>query len=319
MYSELFGSCAFFNQSDEGLRHFLTTYDFNPNALWTDDDPTLHFLLANEAYDDFKRLLELIPHKINPNLCDGSQFGKKSLLILLSMLPFRDDLIIRFIDLYKDTLVFDYQDLKGKTALHYAVILGRTRVVSYLLDHGASLDVYDSDGCRPADYVQCRSEKIRSVLEMIDIAPNRDLNAESNKLEFIDGQPVFFQGAPCIQHKDVIKILIENLPPLFLHIRGNSNGSWADFRGDGSPATRTVLKEILAQIELCYRVNVKDIFVQKPISIEEKNAFIAQLHALYGRYAGKSVLQHCHEQHHGLKDFFAHLSVVKESVHLSRP
>ena len=38
---------------------------------------------------------------------------------MLSLLPPSDALIQRFINLYRGQLNFDYQDMKGRTALHF--------------------------------------------------------------------------------------------------------------------------------------------------------------------------------------------------------
>jgi ankyrin repeat protein len=47
-------------------------------------------------------------------------------------------------------------DRQGQTALHLAAELGRTRVVQYLLDHGASMGVVDEMGRKPGDLARAK-------------------------------------------------------------------------------------------------------------------------------------------------------------------
>ncbi|WP_198009819.1 ankyrin repeat domain-containing protein [Legionella tunisiensis] len=278
--------------SDEKLRSFIRLNHFNPNADWSLDNPVLHFLLANERFIDVARLFSLMPNRINPNLCDGQRFGKKSLLILLTLLPSSSLLIHQFIDVYKEHLLVDYQDNQGRTALHYAVILGRADVVSHLIELGASTRIRDEDGLSPLDYLYCTTKTIYATLKTVDIEPERDINALRNALSDHYGRPLMIQGAYSTQCKRTVENLRESKPVLIKYIQGNPP-AWSTFIGDNSKTTYADMFSFAKEIAERKHVAFSDIFVNQQLDSDEQEAFRDMLVTFSKEFSGQSVLEQC--------------------------
>lgn len=69
----LFSPLEFMNSTDQELLLFINTNRFSPNYLWAPENPTIHCWIANELFSQVRKLLQLIPERINPNLCDGDR------------------------------------------------------------------------------------------------------------------------------------------------------------------------------------------------------------------------------------------------------
>lgn len=282
--------------SDEKLKSFIRLNHFNPNADWAPDNPVLHFLLANERFIDVARLFSLMSRRIDPNLCDGSRYGKKSLLILLTLLPSSGLLIHKFIDVYKEELRVNYQDDKGRTALHYAVILGRADVASRLIELGVSTQIRDKDGLSPLDYLHCTEKTICSTLKMVDIEPARDTKALRNSLTDHYGRPLMIQGAHPAQCKKTVENLRNGKQILVKYIQGNPP-AWSTFIGDNSAKTYADMLSFAKEIAERKRVDLSDIFVNQPLGSHEQQEFREMLAAFSNDFSGQSVLEQCISGH----------------------
>lgn len=280
---------------DKELLTFIRLNNFSPNADWAEDNTVLHYLLANELFDYVARLLRLIPERINPNLCDGAEFGKKSLLILLTLLPSNDSLIFEFIDLYQKQLLLNYQDESGKTALHYAIILGRADVAERLISLGASLELSDNEGFLPSDYLYCPSEAISETLKMVDIEPLRDTNATSNKFKDHKERPLMLQGMHLIQCKDILKNLIRDNLILVKYIEGSPY--WGTFIGDDCPLTYGEMREFAHEIASKFKRSLSEVFVNQKLGSDEQIAFRTKLKELSQDFSGHSIIEQCIEGH----------------------
>lgn len=291
-----FNSLSFMRLSDEKLQSFIHLNHFNPNADWAPDNPILHFLLANERFIDVARLFSLMAKRIDPNLCDGSRYGKKSLLILLTLLPSSGLLIHKFIDVYKEDLLVNYQDDKGRTALHYAVILGRADVAGRLIGLGASTQIRDKDGLSPLDYLHCTEETICSTLKMVDIEPARDTKALRNSLTDHYGRPLMIQGAYSNQCKNTVELLKGGKQVLIKYIKGNPP-AWSTFIGDDSSATYADLLSLAKEIAKRKHVPLSDIFINQKLDSDEQQEFREMLAAFSNEFSGQSVLEQCISGH----------------------
>lgn len=313
---ERFNTLEFLTLPDDELLTFIRSNSFSPNAEWAPGNPALHFFLANEMYSDIRRLFNLIHERINPNLCDGDYFGKKSLLILFSLLPNTDDLMLHFIDLFHEKLNFDYQDSNGRTALHYAIILGRVKVVNRLIELGASLNIYDNHGHTAFDYLNCSHKIICSTLKMIDIEPSRDTRAPSNTLSDHDGHPLMLQGTYLTQRKDVIDRVRKSEPVLIKYIKGHP-AKWSTFIGDNTSATFDELLKLAKSIANNKRKSLSTIFVNEVLPKKDQITFAEYLEHLSKSYSGKSILEKCMEGHALLTQQLTNFNEKQESFSMT--
>lgn len=263
----------------------------SPNDYYSQENPLLHFLLANENFDDFARFLQLTPQRIDPNQCDGETFGKKSLLIILTLLVSNQSLIYEFIDLFKRHINFDYQDSEGKTALHYAVILGRHDLVKQLIESGASWDIGDRDNQRPIDYLYNRTYIVNS-LSKIDINPSRDLNALRNHLYDHQGRSLTLQGSNLVQNKEILTRVINSSLVLYRYISGRED-QWISFVGDNTDSTHQELYNTAIEISKHFKVPFPEVFTKQELGPEEQEEFHEKLTLLHQHLSGTTVLEHC--------------------------
>lgn len=295
-----FRSLDFFKLADEQLISFIRKEDFNVNKQWSRDNPVLHLLLANEQFDDFNRCIGLMPQHINPNLCDGPSFGSKSLLIMLVLLVSSGSLPLKFINLYKEKLNLNYQDATGRTALHYAVILGRHDIVNALMTLGASAVIQDKYNKKAFDYLFCDAKDIRSVLKQIDIEPLRDVNATLNTLRDHLERPLILQGVQLTQQKSIVQRVLHAAKKgecqLILYIGGSSN--WGTFVGDQTEATRSDMINFAQEIAHDFSKPLEEVLLNQTLSPQEQNEFCEYLTGLEKQLAGISVLSNCLGGHH---------------------
>ncbi|KTD33793.1 Ankyrin repeats (3 copies) [Legionella nautarum] len=299
-----FRSLEFLHFPDEELLSFIRRNFFNPNALWAKDNPFLHLILANEFYSSFERLIDLIPERINPNLCDGEAFGRKSLLILLCLLPPSDSVALKFIELYKHRLDLNYQDKTGKTALHYAIILGRYKLASCLVELGASLDIIDENGYIPEEYVQCPVAVVASTLKSIDIDPARDINASRNKLSDHFNRPLQLQGIQLPQVKSMIQHVFADKDLVLVKYIEGQEGICNTFVGDNCVETYRNMQKFAVEIASNYNISLKKIFVCEPLKEDELFKFKEVLVNLNQTLSGISIYEQCVEGHKKLQKLF---------------
>ncbi len=240
--------------------------------------------------------MRLIPKDINPNLCDGNEFGCKSLLIILVLLVSNANLPLKFIEQYKSKINFDYQDKNGKTALHYAVILGRAEIVSVLLSHHASDVLADLDGKCAFDYLNCKPDKIKKILKQIHIEPFRDVMAKRNMLGDHEGQPLFLQGVKVVQSKNVLENILSNEKICLIQYLTNTP-FWASCIGDDTDATRIRVEEIAGQLAFDHNQPFSDVWIDKPLPPSYHSQFNDYIHKLNSCFLGKSILEVCIEGH----------------------
>lgn len=282
---------------DEDLLSFIRKNQFSPNALWAPDNPVIHCWLANESFHDVKRLMKLIPDRIDPNLCDGDYFGKKSILILLALLTSSGTFASEFIELYQAKLNFDYQDKSGKTALHYAVILGRHDLVKDLIRCGASTTIEDNEGISPFAYLKCADSLIIDTLKSIDIDPSRDTLALKNAIVNNESTNILINGYFLTQNKaQVDSILKKNDLVLIQYIKMNP-GSWGGAVGDDTQATHDYLFDIAKAIMKDYTQPLHNVFTPEKCSAEYHREFIERLKKLRERFSGVSILEDCRNGH----------------------
>lgn len=293
----LFNTLEYMSLGDADLLSFIRRNHFSPNHLWDRDNPLIHCWLANEFFDHIERLLKLTPERIDPNLCDGETYGSKSILILLSLLPSSGALVLEFIDQYKPRLKFDYQDKYGRTALHYAVILGRDDLVASLIACGASTTVEDTEKRKPFDYLHSSAELISSTLKTVDIEPSRDIRASRNMLVNHRKDTIIINGQHVAQTKEIIDDLLARDDLVFIQYISPNEGVWGAFIGDNSPATHDRLLSLAKDIASGTGFPLSDIFVNKIYPEDECDKLHRMLKMQSIQFSGISVLERCIEGH----------------------
>ncbi len=282
---------------DKELLSFIHQNHFSPNALWAPDNPVIHCWLANEFFDYIQILIEMIPERINPNLCDGERYGRKSVLILLSLLPPAGSLASEFIERYKSKLKFDYQDKNGKTALHYAVILGRHELVEQLISCRASITIQDKEGKTPFDYLNCKAGLIAHTLKSVDIEPSRDTKALKNSVVDNENHTIIINGEVLVQNKQTIDALLARKNAGFTRYRVENPGCWGPCIGDDTQATSEYALSIAESIARDYDKPLDLIFMPEKLSADYSQQFRENLTGLSTNFSGRSVLEECVNGH----------------------
>ncbi|MFJ1269202.1 ankyrin repeat domain-containing protein [Legionella lytica] len=285
------------------------------NDLWAEENPLPHVILANEYFDCFERLLRECSEQLNPNLCDGNKFGNKSLLILLTLLVSNQSLIHEFLDIYKELIDLDYQDDEGKTALHYAIILGRPDLVSRLVTAGASRIILDKNDKCAEDYIFCDISTIKRILKKIDIEPYRDSHALRNSLRDHQERPLMLQGEQMVQNQMVLMRIFRASCTLYLYIKGQDGLS--PYIGDNTWVTDEEMRAYARRCSKDLQIPVSDIFIKQKLGIEEHQQFQDKLHTLINSFSGVTVLDRCLEGHKTTRQYLLSDLLSKPSSSLS--
>ena len=288
---EKFRSFSYMSLTDSDLVSFINSNHFSPNAKWANDNPVLHCWLANEFFEYVERLIRLIPERINPNLCDGPNFGKKSLLILMTLLPPSGSLVFKFIEQYKTKINFDYQDMRGRSAMHYAVILGRYDLLCKLRELGASDTLMDHNYKTPLDYIHCSEDFILDTLKTVDINGLRDVKATRNRMVDYQSLPITLQGKTMIQNKQSVDQLLEKKMSLVTYTTESDN--WGMLSGDDSAETVAEMLSFAKGIATDLNIPLSQVYSPKEWSSKELQDFSVLLKLSSANLTGVSILEEC--------------------------
>ena len=158
------------------------------NSVYNPSGTPLHFLIANETFDDKKQYgvilyfiakLEMLG-TYNWNACD---FEQKTPLIIATKA--RQLMVVEtLLDLKAKGCGIDINaiDNQGRTALHFACALGMSSIVIKLIQAGANINVHDKQKRTPLHYAVMREKLVRTILDEISIDPDRDAGALHNYL-----------------------------------------------------------------------------------------------------------------------------------------
>lgn len=291
IYKKTGNSLGFLHFRGQKLLDYMRQHNIEPNDLWAEDNPLPHVILANEYFEHFEHLLNACSSQINPNLCDGNEFGNKSLLILLTLLVSNQSLVHEFLDIYKGSIDLDYQDSEGMTALHYAIILGRTDLVSQLLAAGASKTIQDKNYKYAEDYVFCEPYVIKRILKKIDIEPYRDINALNNFLQDHQQRPLMLQGVQMVQNQAMLHRALRAAPTLYLYIKEHEDLS--PYVGDHTSSTHEEMLDYALRASQELNIPQANLFVKKRLGEQEQQQFQQKLRTLIRQFSGVTVLDRC--------------------------
>ena len=300
-HSPIFSSLKYMHLSDMQLLSFINKNHFNPNANWFKDNPVLHFLLANEYYEYIERLIRLIPDRRNANLCDGPGYGKKSLLILMTLLPPDGVLVFQFIEQYKAKINFDYQDMRGRSAMHYAVILGRYDLFCKLRELGASDTLTDHEQRTPLSYINCSEELILNTLKSVDIKGLRDAKATRNMI--VDSQflPIYLRGKAMIQNKDSVDQLLKT-DKISLVTYTTQSEYWGMLSGDDTAETVDEMHRFAEGVAKSHHIPLSEVYSPTLWSGDDSMEFRVLLEHSSTCFAGVSILEECLLGHKKIAD-----------------
>lgn len=168
-------------KSDKSLMQFLISNGANINIReYLDNFGTpLHICIANENFDVAPFMIDVAAKSKYP--CDFTvrDFEEKTALIIAAKTR-ASELVKKICTIDKSCV--NLQDNQGRTALHYACVLGDVHSVRALLAAGADVSIQDKNGNTPAHFASSGLMHIKEVLESIHIDSRRDSGASSNAI-----------------------------------------------------------------------------------------------------------------------------------------
>lgn len=150
----------------------------------------LHTLIVNEmsvisiGFIDLVKKIGKIP--LDLSIKDGED---KTTLILAAKTR-NTRVLLRLLEENPSLDVVNAQDFDGRTALHYAAMLGMKVAVEALIASGARQNIVDNNRLIPRDYLEAKDDVVRNTLASISIDPDRDVNATSNAFVDTNFQPL---------------------------------------------------------------------------------------------------------------------------------
>lgn len=154
--------------------------DFNSIDQAYGSGTPLHIYLANEQFDLALHLIKLCKNKLNLSARDKEH---KTPLIIAAKVRAEQVVIELLPYLNKDTI--NLKDKDGRTALHYAIILGCPKAVQALINKGAKADIRDRFSKTALDCINFNSMQTEAVLKSIEIDQRRAENSSSNGVYYI--------------------------------------------------------------------------------------------------------------------------------------
>lgn len=153
----------------------------------------LHILIVNEepqtAIFFINCCLKYQPNQLNLDVPDFE--GKTALIIAAKTRCASVALhLLELFDKKQIQLNIDAQDNAGRTALHYAVMLGLPAAVQTLLYKNANTTIADKYGKLAKDYLEINEEIISETLLSVSIKPTRDEFALSDYIYDNNKQPL---------------------------------------------------------------------------------------------------------------------------------
>lgn len=141
------------------------------------ENTPLHFLIANEFHESALFLISQASTKIDYSVTD---LQDKTTLILAAKVNSTRVGLTLLKEIGNQIVILNRQDEKGMSALHYACLYGNHVLANALIGSGASLELLNSDGKTPLDCLALGEDKIKQVLNSIEIDPERDEKALYN-------------------------------------------------------------------------------------------------------------------------------------------
>lgn len=263
------------------LKELFVKIGFDPNTLWPKskqgNNPIINCWIANEYDQVVLKFIELTKQTLNPELRD---FEEKTALITAAEVYGMREVVFKLLETFKDKIDVNAQDIKGRTALHFACAYKDTPVIRALIEHGAKKDIKDKAGLTAEDYLKFGEEQIRNLLIEIEIDPSRDANALANHLCF------------ALRRTDFTKY---------------SAKEWDMYRS--IPVTHANIKNLLDTVFK----NLKDNSNSQKL-VDHDRILIPAILEMQKKLAKKSVLEFCLENTKEAEEAFANKQVDKQST-----
>lgn len=175
----------------------------NPNiAVGKYQNTALHLAIINEASQIaiffIDKCMFYQPKKLDFNIRD---FEKKTPLIM-AVKTRLVEVGLYLIELNRQQKIcvdLNMQDEMGRTALHYAVILGSLQLINALITAGINTDIIDNKNKAAFDYILCDEFIIIETLKAVCIDPKRDEYAISDFVTDEFRQPLYLYENKKIQ------------------------------------------------------------------------------------------------------------------------
>jgi len=158
--------CAAYNKNIK-MMELLLDKGANINACDSNGASALFNLCKKENKDVFKFLLD---RHINAKIQD------KSGMTILHLIAVSGEKDLAPLILQYDPSIIDYQDIYGRTALHYASINNNQEAIKFFLQNNANVKLKDKNNNTPMDYLKdynCYSDTIDDMIKNINYTDNK--------------------------------------------------------------------------------------------------------------------------------------------------
>jgi ankyrin repeat protein len=178
----------------QGKIDYLITSGANVNSVSTikgyEVGTPAHILLANENYKIFEHYVTQAANTLDPEMRDGE--GKT--LLLLAAKTRSVPAVVKLLELFRDKININAQDIHGRTPLYFASLYGCRDMVEQLVTAGADINSVDNLGSTPLHCACVSPAARRGVLRSIEIDDGRDASAPLNALTDQKGCPILVDG-----------------------------------------------------------------------------------------------------------------------------
>jgi ankyrin repeat protein len=167
------------------IPNYLLNMKIKDNAF---GNTPLHIFITNELNKEAILFLEEISK--NKRLIHETIDSEGKTQLILATKTGQEDVALKILDIFTE-IEIDKQDKDGRTALHYACILGCKKLIIRLVELGASMDIKDLNNTTPFAYLLKTPDNIIcDILKAVCIDYNRAYNANFNYILDENCQPL---------------------------------------------------------------------------------------------------------------------------------
>ncbi len=162
----------------------------------------LHTATANELFNLCIELIDMAKTSKYP--CDFSvKDGEGKTVLIIAVKTLSIELTEKV--LAEDKSCVNLSDNEGRTALHFACVLGQVAIAKALIKAGADVNAKDKKGNTPLHYATFDLPVVKAILSSISIDPDRDQYALRNAINISETQVITIRKSLAEDHYPGLK------------------------------------------------------------------------------------------------------------------